>query len=126
MKSLYYIYTHLFSILEIAIEIFIKSVVFNGLFILLFAVIYILFYYIKNIDTIDDTDNIKLIDKYIIFSAKNQFLYDVEVPYHVSYTNFDLTQLQNLIILVQQVVVVVLLVYYKIHFFAELHKKYHL
>ena len=125
MKSLYHIYSHLFSILEIAIVIFIKSVVFNGLFILLFAGIYILFYYIKHINTLDDIDNIKLIDKYVIFSAKNQFLYDVEVPYPVSYTNFDSAQLQNLIILVQQVVVVVLLVYYKIHFFAELHKKYH-
>ena len=125
MKSLYYIFGHLFSILKIAIDVFIESVIFNGLFILLFAAIYIIFYYIKNRNTIYDIDTLKLVDKYVTFSAKNQFLYDVEVPYPVSYTNFDSTQLQNLIVLIQQVIVVVLLVYYKIHFFAELHKKYH-
>lgn len=122
MKPLYYIYTHLYSIFEIAIHIFIKSVVFNGLFILLFASIYIVFYFLKDPSTFTNTDKFNILNKYVTFSTKNQFLYDVHVPYPVSYTNFDI---ESLIILIQQVVVVVLLVYYKIHFFAELHKKYH-
>lgn len=125
MKSLYYIYSQLYSVFEIAIHIFIKSVVFNGLFILLFAAIYIVFDYVKNPTIFNDTDKSKILNKYVTLSTKNQFLYDIEVPYPVSYTTFDFTQLQNLIILTQQIVVVVLLVYYKIHFVAELHKKYH-
>jgi len=125
MKSLYYIYNQLYSVFEIAIHIFIKSVVFNGLCILLFAAIYIVFDYIKNPTIFNDTDKSKILNKYVTLSTKNQFLYNIEVPYPVSYTTFDFTQLQNFIILLQQVVVVVLLVYYKIHFVAELHKKYH-
>lgn len=64
-------------------------------------------------------NKLKVVDESLIFSTKNQFLYDVHVPYPVSFTDIE-----SMIILSQQVAVVVLLMYFKLHFFVELHRKY--
>ena len=124
MNIIHFIFKHLYTIFETAIDILYKSIVSNSLCVLFFALIYIIMNLYKPINYgIPYKDKIQVIDKTILFSAKNQFLYDVEVPYHVSFsiTNFDV---ESFIILAQQVTVVVLLVYYKIHFLVDLHRKY--
>jgi hypothetical protein len=126
MNPIHFISKHLYTIFKIAIDILYKSIVSNSLCALFFALIYIIINLYKPINYgTSYKDKIQVIDKTILFSAKNQFLYDVKVPYPVSFsiTDFDF-DFESFIILAQQVTVVVLLVYYKIHFFVDLHRKY--
>lgn len=116
-------YSHLYTIVQTTLDILCKSVIFNGLCILFFAAIYIIIH-LKS-KSVNYTDRIQTIDKDVLFSAKNQFLYDVEVPYHLSFTNFDFN-IDSVIILIQQVIVVVSLLYFKLIFLAELHRKYYM
>ncbi len=116
-------YSHLYTIVQTTLDILFKSVIFNGLCILFFAAIYIIIH--LHSKSVNYTDRIQIIDKDVLFSAKNQFLYDVEVPYHLSFTNFDF-DIDSIIILIQQVIVVVSLLYFKVIFLAELHRKYYM
>ena len=116
-------YSHLYIIVQTTLDILCKSVIFNGLCIIFFAAIYIIIH--LNSKSVNYTDRIQTIDKDVLFSAKNQFLYDVEVPYHLSFTNFDFN-IDSVIILIQQVIVVVSLLYFKLIFLAELHRKYYM
>ena len=146
-------YSHLYIIVQTTLDILCKSVIFNGLCIIFFAAIYIIIHLNictsktptlsadlsdkgnsyhalekckgVNSKSVNYTDRIQTIDKDVLFSAKNQFLYDVEVPYHLSFTNFDF-DIDSIIILIQQVIVVVSLLYFKLIFLAELHRKYYM
>ena len=110
----------IYPFFEIIFKIFLDSVVSNSLCVLFFGLIYIIISLNKPINyDITYKDKLKIVDTSLIFSAKNQFLYDVHVPYPVSFTDIE-----SMIILSQQVLVVVLLMYYKLHFFVELHRKY--
>ncbi len=113
-----------YSLFKTIIDILYQSLVSNSLCILFFAFLYIIINLLKPINHgINYKDKLTIIDSKLIFSAKNQFLYDVEVPYHISLLDgFDL---EGFIILAQQVAVVVILVFYKIKFIIELHRKYH-
>jgi hypothetical protein len=121
--SMHQFYSHLYTIVQTTLDILCKSVIFNGLCILFFAAIYIIIH--LHSKSVNYTDRIQIIDKDVLFSAKNQFLYDVEVPYHLSFTNFDFN-IDSVIILIQQVTVIVSLLYFKIKFLAELHRKYYM
>jgi hypothetical protein len=121
--SMHQFYSHLYTIVQTTLDILFKSVIFNGLCILFFAAIYIIIH--LHSKSVNYTDRIQIIDKDVLFSAKNQFLYDVEVPYHLSFTNFDF-DIDSIIILIQQVIVVVSLLYFKVIFLAELHRKYYM
>ena len=121
--SMHQFYSHLYTIVQTTLDILCKSVIFNGLCIIFFAAIYIIIH--LNSKSVNYTDRIQTIDKDVLFSAKNQFLYDVEVPYHLSFTNFDF-DIDSIIILIQQVIVVVSLLYFKLIFLAELHRKYYM
>jgi len=110
----------IYPFFEIIFKIFLDSVVSNSLCVLFFGLIYIIISLNKPINyDITYKDKLKIVDTSLIFSAKNQFLYDVHVPYPVSFTDIE-----SMIILSQQVLVVVLLMYYKLHFFVEVHRKY--
>ncbi len=113
-----------YSLFKTIIDILYQSLVSNSLCILFFAFLYIIINLLKPINHgINYKDKLTIIDSKLIFSAKNQFLYDVEVPYHISLLDgFDL---EGFIILAQQVAVVIILVFYKIKFITELHRKYH-
>ncbi len=113
-----------YSLFKTIIDILYQSLVSNSLCILFFAFLYIIINLLKPINHgINYKDKLTIIDSKLIFSAKNQFLYDVEVPYHISLLDgFDL---EGFIILAQQVAVVIILVFYKIKFIIELHRKYH-
>ena len=75
----------IYTFFETFIEILYKSIVSNTLCILLFAIIYIVINLNKSINyNIAYKDKLQIIDKQLLFSMKNQFLYDVEVPYHIS------------------------------------------
>lgn len=114
------ILSKIYPLFEIVIDIFYKSVVSNSLCVLFFGLIYIIINLNKDINYgITYKNKLKIVDKSLLFSAKNQFLYDVHVPYPVSFTDIE-----SLIILSQQVAVVVLIMYFKLHFFVELHHKY--
>jgi len=116
----------IYTFFETFIEILYKSIVSNTLCILLFAIIYIVINLNKSINyNIAYKDKLQIIDKQLLFSMKNQFLYDVEVPYHISLglNNLDI---ESFTILAQQVAVVVILVFYKLKFVLELHRKYHI
>lgn len=116
----------IYTFFETVIEILYKSIVSNTLCILLFAIIYIVINLNKSINyNIAYKDKLQIIDKQLLFSMKNQFLYDVEVPYHISLglNNLDI---ESFTILAQQVAVVVILVFYKLKFVLELHRKYHI
>ena len=116
----------IYTFFETFIEILYKSIVSNTLCILLFAIIYIVINLNKPFNYgINYKDKLQVIDKQLLFSVKNQFLYDVEVPYHISLglNNLDI---ESFTILAQQVAVVVILVFYKLKFVLELHRKYHI
>ena len=95
--SMHQFYSHLYTIVQTTLDILCKSVIFNGLCILFFAAIYIIIH--LHSKSVNYTDRIQIIDKDVLFSAKNQFLYDVEVPYHLSFTNFDFN-IDSVIILI--------------------------
>ena len=112
----------LYKLFETIVEILYQSIVSNSLSILFFAFIYI----IINLNTsinydINYEDKIRLINSDLLFSAKNQFLYDIDVPYHIK----DIYDIEGIVILFQQIVVVFILVFYKLKFVLELHRKYH-
>ena len=116
----------IYTFFETFIEILYKSIVSNTLCILFFAIIYIVINLNKPFNYgINYKDKLQVIDKQLLFSVKNQFLYDVEVPYHISLglNNLDI---ESFTILAQQVAVVVILVFYKLKFVLELHRKYHI
>lgn len=117
-------FTHFYSLFKIIINILYQSLVSNSLCILFFALIYIIISMNRSINFgTSYKDKLTIIDSKIIFSVKNQFLYDVQVPYHISLLDgFDL---ESFFILAQQVAVVVILVFYKLKFVLELHRKYH-
>ena len=114
-----------YSLFKTIIDILYQSLVSNSLCILFFAFLYIIINLLKPINYgINYKDKLSIVDSKLIFSAKNQFLYDVEVPYHISLLDgFDL---EGFIILAQQVAVVIILVFYKLKFVIELHRKYHI
>ena len=110
----------IYPFFEIVIDIFLKSIVSNALCILLFGLIYIIINLNRPINyDISYKHKLQIVDKSLLFSAKNQFLYDVPIPYPASFTDIE-----SLIILTQQVAVVVLIMVFKIKFFADLHRKY--
>jgi hypothetical protein len=113
-----------YNLFKTIIDILYQSLVSNSLCILFFAFLYIIINLLKPINSgINYKDKLSIVDSKLIFSAKNQFLYDVEVPYHISLLDgFDL---EGFIILAQQVAVVIILVFYKLKFVLELHRKYH-
>lgn len=113
-----------YSLLKTIIDILYQSLVSNSLCILFFAFLYIIINLLKPINSgTSYKDKLTIIDSKLIFSAKNQFLYDVPVPYHLS--QLDGFDLEGFIILAQQVAVVIILVFYKLKFVLELHRKYH-
>ena len=115
----------LYKIFEIIVDLLYKSLISNSLCIIFFGLIYIVINLRKPINyNTNYKDKLTIIDSNLLFSLKNQFLYDVQVPYHVSLLDgFDL---EGFIILSQQVAVVIILVFYKLKFVLELHKKYHI
>lgn len=124
--TVYIFFAKFYKLFETVIEVLYNSIVSNILCIIFFAIIYIVINLNKSINYgIDYKDKLKIIDNQLLFSVKNQFLYDVEVPYHISLglNNIDI---ESFIILAQQVAVVVILVFYKLKFVLELHRKYHI
>ena len=116
----------IYTLFETLIKLLYNSIVSNTLCILFFAIIYIVINLNKPFNYgINYKDKLQVIDKQLLFSVKNQFLYDVEVPYHISLglNNLDI---ESFTILAQQVAVVVILVFYKLKFVLELHRKYHI
>jgi hypothetical protein len=114
------ILSKIYPFLKIILEFLYKTFISNGLCVLFFGLIYIIINLNKPINYgINYEDTLQVVDKTLIFSTKNQFLYDVHVPYPASFTDIE-----SLLILSQQVVVVVLLMYYKLKFLLELHRKY--
>lgn len=116
----------IYTLFETVIKLLYKSIVSNSLCIMFFAIIYIVINLNKPFNYgIPYKHKLQVIDKQFLFSIKNQFLYDVEVPYHISLglNNIDI---ESFIILAQQVAVVVILVFYKLKFVLELHRKYHI
>ena len=116
----------IYTLFETVIKLLYKSIVSNSLCIMFFAIIYIVINLNKPFNYgINYKDKLQVIDKQLLFSVKNQFLYDVEVPYHISLglNNLDI---ESFTILAQQVAVVVILVFYKLKFVLELHRKYHI
>jgi len=116
----------IYTLFETVIKLLYKSIVSNSLCIMFFAIIYIVINLNKPFNYgIPYKDKLQVIEKKILFSFKNQFLYDIEVPYHISLglNNLDI---ESFIILAQQVAVVVILVFYKLKFVLELHRKYHI
>jgi len=110
----------IYPFFEILLDIFYKSLVSNALCIFLFGLIYIIINLNRPINyDISYKHKLQIVDKSLLFSAKNQFLYDVPIPYPASFTDIE-----SLIILTQQVAVVVLIMVFKIKFFADLHRKY--
>jgi hypothetical protein len=112
----------LYKLFETIVEILYQSIVSNSLCILFFAFIYI----IINLNTsinydISYEDKIRIINSQLLFSAKNQFLYDTHVPYHIN----SIYDIEGIVILFQQIAVVFILVFYKLKFVFELHRKYH-
>ena len=113
-------FSKIYPFFEILIDIFLKSIVSNSLCVLFFGLIYIIINLNRQLNYgINYSDKLQVVDKSLLFSAKNQFLYDVPIPYPASFTDIE-----SMIILSQQVLVVVLLMYYKLHFFVEVHRKY--
>ena len=120
------IFHTIYTLFETLIKLLYNSIVSNTLCILFFAIIYIVINLNKPFNYgINYKDKLQVIDKQLLFSVKNQFLYDVEVPYHISLglNNLDI---ESFTILAQQVAVVVILVFYKLKFVLELHRKYHI
>jgi hypothetical protein len=120
------IFHTVYTLFETVIKLLYKSVVSNSLCIMFFAIIYIVINLNKPFNYgIPYKQKLQVIDKQFLFSVKNQFLYDVEVPYHISLglNNLDI---ESFTILAQQVAVVVILVFYKLKFVLELHRKYHI
>jgi hypothetical protein len=116
----------IYTLFETVIKLLYKSIVSNSLCIMFFAIIYIVINLNKPFNYgIPYKHKLQVIDKQFLFSIKNQFLYDVEVPYHISLglNNLDI---ESFTILAQQVAVVVILVFYKLKFVLELHRKYHI
>ena len=110
----------IYPFFEIVIDIFLKSIVSNSLCIFLFGLIYIIINLNRPINyDISYKHKLQIVDKSLLFSAKNQFLYDVPIPYPASFTDIE-----SIIILTQQVAVVVLIMVFKIKFLADLHRKY--
>ena len=110
----------IYSFFEIVIDILLKSVVSNALCMLFFATIYIIISLNRPINyDISNENKLHLVEKTLLFSTKNQFLYDVPIPYPTSFTDIE-----SLIILTQQVAVVVLVMVFKLKFLVDLHKKY--
>jgi hypothetical protein len=113
-------FSKIYPFFEIVIDIFLKSIVSNSLCVLFFGLIYIIINLNRPINyDISYKHKLQIVDKSLLFSAKNQFLYDVPIPYPASFTDIE-----SIIILTQQVAVVVLIMVFKIKFFADLHKKY--
>ena len=112
----------LYILFKTIIEILYETIVSNSLCILFFALIYIVIdlYNPINYD-INYEDKMRLINSQLLFSLKNQFLYDVDVPYHIQ----DIYDIEGIVILFQQIAVVFILVFYKLKFVFELHRKYH-
>lgn len=120
------IFHTIYTLFETLIKLLYNSIVSNALCILIFAIIYIIINLNKPFNyVIPYKHKLQVIDKQLLFSVKNQFLYDVEVPYHISLglNNLDI---ESFVILAQQVAVVVILVFYKLKFVLELHRKYHI
>jgi hypothetical protein len=120
------IFHTIYTLFETLIKLLYNSIVSNALCILIFAIIYIVINLNKPFNYgIPYKHKLQVIDKQLLFSVKNQFLYDVEVPYHISLglNNLDI---ESFVILAQQVAVVVILVFYKLKFVLELHRKYHI
>ena len=110
----------IYSFFEIVVDILLKSFISNALCILLFATIYIIINLNRPINyNITYKNKLHIAEKSLLFSTKNQFLYDVAIPYPVSFTDIE-----SMIILTQQVAVVVIVMVYKIKFLVDLHKKY--
>lgn len=113
-------FSKIYPFFEIVIDIFLKSLVSNSLCIFLFGLIYIIINLNRPINyDISYKHKLEIVDKSLLFSAKNQFLYDVPIPYPASFTDIE-----SIIILTQQVAVVVLIMVFKIKFLADLHRKY--
>jgi hypothetical protein len=113
-------FSKIYPFFEIVIDIFLKSLVSNSLCIFLFGLIYIIINLNRPINyDISYKHKLEIVDKSLLFSAKNQFLYDVPIPYPASFTDIE-----SMIILTQQVAVVVLIMVFKIKFLADLHRKY--
>ena len=110
----------IYPFFEIVIDIFLKSIVSNSLCVLFFGLIYIIINLNRPLNyDISYKHKLEIVEKSLLFSTKNQFLYHVPIPYPASFTDIE-----SLIILTQQVAVVVLIMVFKIKFFADLHRKY--
>jgi hypothetical protein len=113
-------FSKIYPFFEIVIDIFLKSIVSNSLCVLFFGLIYIIINLNRPLNYgISYKNKLQVVDKSLLFSAKNQFLYDVPIPYPASFYDIE-----SIIILTQQVAVVVLIMVFKIKFFADLHRKY--
>ena len=80
-------FSTIYKFFEVIVDILLKSIVSNSLCILLFAVIYIIINLNRPINyDITNQHKLEIIEKSLLFSSKNQFLYHVPIPYPVFLT----------------------------------------